>query len=260
MSFVATVGVPGAVVLEIAGEAAYDFATVSRVNSDGSETVVRGIDRAVLNAGAWISEDNEAPVGQDVTYRALLETAAGASVTRQTVLNTLAPPLWGTAFLDDVHDPSSRLAVYMESVSEIARDANVTTYPVLGSPFPVAVQDTMQGRTGSFTMAMRDLDTRDLIWGLLENSTALLLRTTREFGLDTLHFVMTSATEERVTRLGYLPHRRITVEFIETAPPPGTAISASSNTWRLVSTSFTSWQNVLDNRASWALLLTEPAA
>jgi hypothetical protein len=228
---------------------AYGTITYRFTLSAASTSTKFGVQIPYVNVGEEFRIDN-----------ATLTKVSELSSTSLASVNTPGPAAWGTALLDDVLDPGLRQVVYVESVSEITRDANVTTYDVLNSPYPVAVQGVMRARAGSIVLAVRDAAASASVWNLLENSTTLLLRTTPEFGIGNLHFVTPNVTEERVTRLGYMPHRRITVEFIETDVPVGDVISSYFNSWQKVASGFATWAEVAEQRLTWSDVLTMPEA
>jgi hypothetical protein len=227
-----------------------------RADAWGNNYRVRGGSEVALAGGVIVVPDEETPLDTDVTYTAVVRKGSS----KQTGTVTVHPPTDrpDRTFLSLADSPGSVVTPHMESIPEIVRETNVGIYEVLGRVNPVVATGTMGSRKGTMTLLTATQDETDHLWSLADKGDVLLFRTTREYGVGILYFVILEITENRITRLGMFAQRRFTVEFVETDPPVGAASSAAWNTWQRVLDAQTTWQGVINTRATWELVLTDP--
>jgi hypothetical protein len=238
---------------------ARNYADIYRVVGS-RETLIRSGVRAPLTAGDWVGSDYEVPLGVQVTYRAdLFDAANGVAVEDVASAPMVQPPLaTGRIYLHNVSNPGAILSPQVEEMDAMSRESKATVYDVVGRSAPVVVSATRSSRTGSLQLLTRTLEERDALWALFEATDVLLLRSSPEYGIGNIYLVAQNVSEERVTRLGYYPHRRFTVEWVETGSPVGSALTAANNSWQVVTTGASTWEVLMGIRDNWSEVYVQP--
>lgn len=136
-------------------------------------------DGLVSNPGGTVTcYDYEAPNGVAVKYRArTIHTYASA--TAYSAWSSSADETWSDPdqwWLKNLTDPDFNLAIRLRDYSDIARPARQVVHEVLGSPFPIVVDDARGATTGTITFRCDDAAEREFVDELLDltNVTWLL--------------------------------------------------------------------------------------
>jgi hypothetical protein len=152
--------------------------TVYRRNADGTEYTVRGGDPYINYAGKGWLYDQEAPLGQSVSYYAVpidangttgVRSASASIVTSAPSGGMQAPDMW----LVNLEDPGASMQV--RSAASLAGSYNGRSdkQVVLGSPYPAVTPDARNGLATQITVLTMGEDEFKAMQTLLQQSVIM---------------------------------------------------------------------------------------
>lgn len=192
-------------------------ATVTRLDPDGREQLVRLGEPAPLVGGLWTGYDYESWFGQPATYTA---ATAGGSITATPVTLTV-----DAAWLRHPGVPDLSILVHFEGEGDPVRAVNQAILEPLGRRDPIVVSDgRRKSKRGTLTLRTYDSTELAALLGILDDVTPLLLDVPPDwaYGLDHQYLAIGDLTENRF-RPDYYPHqwRVFTAPYVVVGRPAG---------------------------------------
>ncbi|MCW7941698.1 hypothetical protein AAW14_06565 [Streptomyces hygroscopicus] len=222
----------------------------------GRQTIVRGstgyLDSTALTSTQLTVEDYEAPLGQDVSYRAELYTSTGTLGSRREdgpVQLTVDDP--SLVWIKDPVQPERNVQLRASEPPDWARPIEQSVLRVRGRRNPVVLSDVRGGLTGTLKIWTLTDAEREAMHFALDTGDTLLLQFAAGYGLDDTYVAVGEATESRVSwggeprRLWQLPLTQVD------APTGGTSGTAGWTVQDLAAT----WATVLDVVHTYATVL-----
>ena len=161
--------------------------------ADGEREPVRGARRTTLNDAAFLV-DWDAPLGRPITYEVeVISGPSGAarvtsgSVTVDSSTGWLMDPLIPQTAVPVVGDNTDETYLRSQALSELAYEANVSVFNIMGSNKPLALFGQRMAERGLDTsMSTRSAEQNARLEKLLKSTAQLLFRPLPGWGTRTL--------------------------------------------------------------------------
>lgn len=231
---------------------AYDSITVYRVVGS-TRTPIREANALITGGVAGILiHDYEAPLGASLTY--VLNANNQDVATSNAVSLTYGP---ATFWIKDLSNPANSAIVEIQSIGKITRPARILTESnVLGRQNPHTVNDVRGGRQGSMVLTTASPDDQAAMIARFASGNVLFFQCPPEYGFPDMYFIAKDLDEEWLSKAGVLVHGW-SFSFTEQDPPSTAANVTPVNTY-LRATSFGTYQNALNKRATYLDALQRP--
>jgi hypothetical protein len=214
-----------------------------------------------LAAGICEFTDYECPLGAQVYYGGYVSRPVGAARETLYISSLLTTNLIDdpeVTFLASTDTPWNMSIPHVESLSELTRQTPLSVFQVIEAQYPLVVTNRTTGRTGVLVLQSKTFDEMQAMWSLLNLGSVLLLRTSENYGIGLMYFVVAETNEARVTPLGAIPYRRFTLSFTECSPPVEREVVLPWNQWARVKAGTATWTTLLAERGTWQNVLTTP--
>ena len=246
--------------ISVSGLTGWTTFSIQRTNPDGSQSIIRSAN-GISTGGvdAWTGFDVEAPLGAACTYAVIVEQPKpdGTTTTYQIVSPAVTIPVSSSVgWLKNLSQSALNTQVTIQTLSDVKRPSRQQVYPVVGRSNPVVVSDVLTGRTG--TLSLMTIGTTDYqsILGLLQPGTTLFFQATPDDYFADMYFIAGDVTEQRPAQTSSDLTRIWQIDFTEVDSPSGALTSIPGNSYLLV-TNFGTYQNLLDDRATYLSVLDE---
>ena len=207
--------------------------TVSRVQQDGSRTVVRGtsglIDRQVITSDAMIIEDHEAPLNVSVYY--VIEQFPPGSLTASTRIGdtvTLTLADINLAWLKDPSNPQRNLQVMVAKPPDWNRPIDQASFVVRGRRNKVTLSGKRQGLEGDLAVVTRSDQERKSLHLLLDSGNVLLWQAAPGMGVDDMYVNVGQVPEARFGPLAQDVWRNWTLPLVEADRPVTAGVNGAA--------------------------------
>lgn len=244
---------------------AYDTITVQRNNPNGSVVTCRNANGAATGgADTFAFFDYEAPLNAPVTYtaNAVRHNSDGSQTTGTATSSPVTITSTGyLVWLKSLAQPALSMQVALHSIDDVQRPGRQQVNYIIGSQYPVVLQDVLPSRSGSaLTFRTDTLSARSNFMQLMGLGQPIFLQgdsSVNGDGFEDMYFMLGVVAEHRPATSSKDPTRMWVCAYQEVASPSGTLTMIPGNSWLTVS-SFGSWNNVLSYRASWLNVLNIP--
>jgi hypothetical protein len=240
-----------------------DELTVSRVQPDGTRTLVRGpsglIDRQTITSDLMVIEDHEAPLNAPVYY--LIEQFAPGSLTgssRTTATVTVSLTDINLAWLKDPSNPQRNCLVTVAKAPDWQRPVDQSTFVIRGRRNKVVLSGVRNGLEGDLTVFTRSDGERAALNLLLDSGNTLLWQAVPGMGVADMYVSAGQSTEARTGGLAQDVWRNWTLPLVEADMPVTAGVNgAAGRTWQDVVTEFATCADLLATYATCEDLLLD---
>ncbi len=230
--------------------------TFSRVGPSGTPAIVRAWDDRAQAPGAVIARDFEAPIGVLLTYTALAENAAGATIESVTATITVGSEGCDDTWLTDLARPVNSLRVVIESLAELEFPVAATVHDVITRRDPIVSSDIADTPAFELAVLTDTLDARTQARQALGNGVPVLLRTPPDQGIGNMYVSVLGYTEQRISTLGAPPARRFAISGRQVARPDAELYAPQGPTiYAEVRNDFATYQALKDGRLTYDAVL-----
>lgn len=230
---------------------------------------VRGADFVPLTGFPGTVDDYEMVLNYNYQWRARTYLGGVLQQTATSSVVNINPSQHGTYhyfFLRNISDPSQNTRVLVADFdSNSFEPAVLGNYKVLGREKPVVYTDEWGARQGQieFLAGQYGVDTRPLqtLARILKSGDVLLFQSAVQNSvIEDMYFVVTSLEQTQYTTMGPNDVLDFTLQagFQEVDRPATSGIVSGVATWQDLKddVTTTTWQNVLDNNATWSAVLS----
>ena len=215
-------------------------ATIERVHANGDVFAVRGGDPATMAVG-WARYDYEAPLDQQVYYRATSTERAGSEVvTAPLTLDSLTE-----AWLKHPGKPYLNQLITIRALGPRQRPARRSALHPPLRKYPIFVHGARQAEAGQIVLQVSTLDELAALNELLDDGSDLLLQTPSVWGGHQWYVSIGAPAANRLEPiLGTLHIEHIPMDFDVTDRPPGEEAGGVDETYAALGDAYTSYNQV----------------
>lgn len=225
-------------------------ANVYRIDVAGNEVLVRNGDPITVSAGAFTTQDYEAPLDVTLAYE-VRNVSTGVVIASDT--GVILPSIADRAWLGHPGKPSYNMAVLPKAFVPSSRKARAATFPVIGSSLPIAQSLRRSGEEGTLVVKLDDDDDRLALHTLLDDGAVLLLRGPATWKTMGHRYLQIQDTEfEPLTRVLTDERASMTLPWIQVSRPSGLAQAGPGFRWADVITTYATWADVVAANPTWA--------
>lgn len=210
-----------------------DELSVSRVEQDGSRTLVRGtsglIDHQVIASDAMVIEDHEAPLNVPVYY--VIEQFPPGSLTAATRVSdsvTLTLDDINQAWLKDPSNPQRNCLIVVAKAPDWQRPVDQATFVIRGRRNKVVFNGKRNGLEGDLTVFTRSDGERAALNLLLDSGNTLLWQAVPGMGVTDMYVSAGQSTEARTGGLAQEVWRNWTLPLVEADRPVTAGVNGAA--------------------------------
>jgi hypothetical protein len=192
---------------------------IYRVGPSGTLAYVRGVAaRDVAGTTALDTDDLEAPLGVQVTYRAVARNADGETLNAAAIAVTLTGE---DDWLVDLDSAGNSGPVLVESFAELDYAVPQGVHQIIGRRSPIVTSGIRATPTSDLVVLALTDDDAERLRRALTGVSPVLLRTPVDRGVGNAYLQVGSLVEQRLSRLAVEPSRRFraAVQQIERPDP-----------------------------------------
>lgn len=222
-------------------------ATIERIHADGTAVEVRGGDPARMLT-AWARWDYEAPLDQEIYYRATSTDAPGATVT--TAPLTLASN--ELAWLTHPTNPYLNRSWTIRSLDPVRREPRASALRPPLRKYPLVVHGVRSAPAGQITLRIEGDDDVAALDALLDDNADLLLRLPAAWGSRCWYVAVGQSARERADPMfGELLLEAVPLPFEVVDRPPGADAGGPGNTYDDLGAAFQTYGQATSSAASY---------
>lgn len=214
-------------------------AVIERVHADGTTYPVRGGDPATM-CTAWARWDYEAPLDQEVTYRATSTERAGSVATSDPVTVSSSGRHW----LKSVSKPSLNMAVTVRDRGTRQQPARAGKVEPPLRPDPIYVYQVRATDKGTIALYASDQATETTIRAMLADGGPLILQYPAVAGGESLWLMVDTVGYNPVSRITVDLQREIALPFDVIGRPDGAALGDPDSSYDAVSDTYLTYGQV----------------
>lgn len=214
-------------------------ATVERVHADGTTYQVRGGDPATM-CTAWARWDYEAPLDQQVTYRATSAERAGSVATSDPVTVASIGRYW----LKSVTNPALNLAVRVKDRGTRQQPPRAGKVEPPLRPDPIYVYQVRASDKGTIALYAADQATETTIRAMAADGGPLVLQYPAVAGGESLWLMVDTVGYNPVTRISVDLQREISLPFDVIGRPDGAALGDADSSYTKLSDAYQTYNQV----------------